>query len=195
MKPGLGNLGGDGCKRLAVRAGSVNSQRHLPGVIIGPGGQVFTGNNLNRREVQQGGQGRFHSFGVIPQLRRSQLPALGLGDIVDAGEVVAPARGGPGEDAGAVFQLRVQNKAAQVLPVAAGVENRGLRELGHGQGDVAGAVGGVVPLELQVTGKFPGVLGDLYDAGVSKGSGGFLIRLPFLPPFGVRCGFITDDLA
>ena len=33
MKPGLGNLGGDGRKRLAVRAGSVNSQRHLPGGI------------------------------------------------------------------------------------------------------------------------------------------------------------------
>ena len=195
MKPGLGNLGGDGRKRLAVRAGSVNSQRHLPGVIIGPGGQVFSGHHLNRREVQQSGQGRFHGFGVLLELDRPQLPALGLGDIVDAGEVVAPARGGPGEDAGAVLQLRVQHKAAQVLPVAAGMDHGGLRELGHGQGDVPGTIGGVVPLKLQVTGKFLRVLGDLYDAGIPEGSGGFLVRLPFLPPFGVRCGFVADDLA
>ena len=55
--------------------------------------------------------------------------------------------------------------------------------------------GGVVPLHSQIAGKFLGVLGDLYDAGVPEGSGGFLVRLPFLPPFGVRCGFVADDLA
>ena len=79
--------------------------------------------------------------------------------------------------------------------MAAGMDYGGLRKLGHGQGDVPGTVGGVVPLELQVTGKFLRVLGNLYDAGVPEGSGGFLVRLPLLPPFGVRRGFVADDLA
>ena len=194
VHPGVGDLRRQGGEHLVIREIRIHGQLQLFLIIAGGPLQPLVQDHRHHGIVEHGAQRLFHLRGPVRQGDGPDLPAIGLGDVIGRGQDIPLAEGRPGKDLKTVFHLRVLDAPAQGLPLLPGAKLGHLGLLKHGQGYVAGAVAGVVPLDLQVLGIRLREGDDPRHPHILHVCGVVPLRLPLCLPLLVAGVFLGDHI-